>query len=326
MRPAIGITTATVDDPPVHGFARYAASHGYVHCVAAAGGLPVPLPYNDPALAEEYIARLDGLVLTGGLDVDPFFYGEEPKPEVGKVDPARDRFELALIQGAHAAGLPIFAICKGVQMLNVAFGGSLVQDVYTSVPDVLRHEQRNLRWDSHYHPVNVVHGSRLAEIVGAGRVRVNSDHHQAVDRVAEGLVVTARADDDVVEGLEDPSPPWCLGVQWHPERMPDDPLTQRLFAALLEAASRCRQVIVLTHVPPFPEAVRRENHADTAALLPGYCCGAVGELLRRVAADHPDTAFTVLSGHTHGEARATILPNLVVHTGAASYGLSLIHI
>jgi predicted phosphohydrolase len=90
--------------------------------------------------------------------------------------------------------------------------------------------------------------------------------------------------------------------------------------ALLEAASRCRQVIVLTHVPPFPEAVRRENHADTAALLPGYCCGAVGELLRRVAADHPDTAFTVLSGHTHGEARATILPNLVVRTGAASYG------
>ena len=238
MRPAIGITTATVDDPPVNGFARYAASYGYVHCVADAGGLPIPLPYPDAELAPEYVQRLDGLVLTGGLDVDPFFYDQEPRPEVGKVDPARDGFELALIRSAHADGVPIFAICKGVQILNVAFGGSLVQDVYKSVPDVLRHEQRNLRWDSHYHHVNVVPGSRLAAIAGADRVRVNSDHHQAVDRVAAGLVVTARADDDVVEGLEDPSHPWCLGVQWHPERMPDDELTRKLFGAFLEAANR----------------------------------------------------------------------------------------
>ena len=241
MRPAIGITTATVDDPPVHGFARYAASYGYVDCVAAAGGLPLPLPYPDPDLAREYLLRLDGLVLTGGLDVDPFFYDQEPRPEVGKVDPARDRFELALIREARAAGLPILAICKGLQMLNVALGGSLLQDVYADVSGVLRHEQRNLRWDHHYHHVNVVPGTRLAGLVGAERTRVNSDHHQAVDRVAEGLVVTARADDDVVEGLEDPAHPWCVGVQWHPERMPDDDLTRRLFAAFLEAATQ-RQI------------------------------------------------------------------------------------
>ena len=99
-----------------------------------------------------------------------------------------------------------------------------------------------------------------------------------------------------------------------------DDAAATLEPALLEAARRCRQVIVLTHVPPFPEAVRRDNHSDAAALLPGYCCGAAGELIRRVAAEHPDTAFTVLSGHTHGEVRARILPNLLVHTGAASYG------
>ena len=238
MRPVIGITTATVDDPPVNGFARYAASHGYVHCVANAGGLPVPLPYSDAGLAADYVATLDGLVLTGGLDVDPFFYDQEPRPEVGKVDPARDRFELELISRAYAEGLPILAICKGVQILNVAFGGTLIQDVYTSVPDVLRHEQRNLRWDTHYHHVNVEPGTRLAQLVGDERTRVNSDHHQAVGRIANRLVVSARADDGVVEGLEDPAHPWCVGVQWHPERMPDDPLTRGLFDTLLEASTR----------------------------------------------------------------------------------------
>ncbi len=240
MRPAIGITTATVDDPPVHGFARYAASHGYVHCVADAGGLPLLLPYPDPALAGEYLAHLDGVLLTGGLDVDPFFYDQEPRPEAGKVDAARDRFEIELIRAAHAGGLPIFAICKGAQMLNVAFGGSLLQDVEVSVAGALRHEQKSLRWDAHAHHVDVVAGTRLAILVDANRVRVNSDHHQAVDRVAKGFVVTARADDGVVEGLEDPDHPWCVGVQWHPERMPDDDLTRRLFAAFVEAASRRR--------------------------------------------------------------------------------------
>lgn len=241
MRPAIGITTATVDDPPVHGFARYAASYGYVHCVADAGGLPLPLPYPDPTLAAAYVAHLDGLVLTGGLDVDPLFYDQEPRPELGRVDPARDRFELELVRSAHAAGLPLLAICKGVQVLNVAFGGSLLQDVYTAVPGVLRHEQKNLRWDSHAHHVDVVAGTRLAGIVGADRVLVNSDHHQAVDRVAGGFVVSARSDDGVVEGLEDPEHAWCLGVQWHPERMPDDGLTRALFTAFLEAATRRRE-------------------------------------------------------------------------------------
>ena len=247
MRPAIGITTATVDHPPVHGFARYAASHGYVHCVADAGGLPLPLPYSDPDLVDEYLEHLDGLLLSGGLDVDPVFYGQEPRLELGRVDPDRDRFELALIRVAHAAGLPILGICRGAQILNVALGGSLVQDVFSQVPDVIRHEQSNLRWDHHAHHVDVVAGTRLAGLVGGERTRVNSDHHQAVDRLATGLVVTARADDGVVEGLEDPAHPWCVGVQWHPERMPDDPLTRNLFAAFVEAATERRAARTAKH-------------------------------------------------------------------------------
>jgi len=236
--PVVGITSATVDVPPVKGFARYAVTHAYVHCVRQAGGLPVLLPHVEPELASEVLSRLDGLLLSGGRDVDPSLYGEEPLPACGESDAARDTFEIALAHRACEEGLPLFAICRGVQLLNVARGGTLIQDVPTRVAGALAHSQKTLRWDAYGHHVDVVANTRLAGLAGAPRVRVNSDHHQAADRVADGLVVSARAHDGTVEALEDPRLPWCLGVQWHPERMPDDPLTRRLFADFVEAAHR----------------------------------------------------------------------------------------
>lgn len=220
---------------------RHQVPDPYVERVVEAGGLPLLLPVVDPAWAEAYLDLADGLLLVGGDDVDPSLYGALPHPELGTVDLARDRFEVALLRVAVARDLPTLGVCRGVQVMNVALGGTLWQDLPSEVASTLPHAGR---YDAS-HDVDVVPGSRLAAILGTGapgsggsRVPVNSHHHQALRTVAPTLVVTARSPDGVVEAAELPSQRFFVGVQWHPERLPDAEATRRLFAAFVAEAAR----------------------------------------------------------------------------------------
>jgi putative glutamine amidotransferase len=194
---------------------------------------------------QEALAGLEGLLLTGGEDVSPATYGERPHPKLGAVDPQRDAFELALIGATRAKDLPIFGICRGIQILNVAFGGSLVQDVPTEVPGALEHSLPVPQHESYAlaHEVWLEADSLLARLMrerlsDADSCEVNSRHHQAVKRVANGFRVSATAPDGVIEAIEDPAARFCLGVQWHPENFWRTGEFRPLFEGFLEAAAR----------------------------------------------------------------------------------------
>ena len=237
MTPVIGISVSTLMLPGTRGVRRFAIPDYYARCVVEAGGLPILFPNVSPVSAASYLARVDGLILSGGIDVDPELFGEEPHPNLGEVDPDRDWFEVALVRGARDAGMPILAICRGAQVMNVAFGGTLIQDIPTQVEGALMHEQKALRHDATCHGLNIEPGTHLHEVAGSTRVRVNSFHHQGLGRLAEGFRITARSLDGVIEAIEDPRHPFCVGVQWHPERTPECELTKHLFGAVVEAAS-----------------------------------------------------------------------------------------
>ncbi len=215
-RPVIGIT---LDSEEAGGYAKlpwYALRRNYSDTIVAAGGLPVLLPH-DPELADMYLDRIDGLLLTGGaFDVDPSLFGATERHPLVIVKARRTAFELAMVRGALDRDLPILGICGGEQLLNVALGGSLIQHIPDEIAGALAHEQPNPRTEPG-HDVALVAGTRLAAIAGTGTIDVNSAHHQAVKAPAPNLVVNARAADGVIEGVEDPSRRFCIGVQWHPE-------------------------------------------------------------------------------------------------------------
>lgn len=235
-RPLIGIT-ATYDD-------RRAGFHSfrqdYVRSVELGGGLPVVIAaLREPQNASDFLDRLDGLVLSGGSDVDPALYGKAPHPKLGAVVRERDDFELALTRAALERDLPVLAICRGHQVLNVATGGTLIQDIPSVVERGGDHDARSERWERS-HEVRVEPGSRLHRILGRDRVDVNSFHHQAIDTLGQGLVVSARSPaDGIIEGVELPGRRFVLGVQWHPESFWNQADSfQGLFAALAEASTR----------------------------------------------------------------------------------------
>jgi len=209
----------------------------YVKSVEQAGGIAVLLPPGAPGDARALLDRLDGLVLSGGADVDPALYGQAPRPELGRVVRERDDFELALCREAVRRDVPILAICRGQQVLNVATGGTLLQDIPSVVLGALDHDPPAERWEA-VHDVRVLQGTRLREILGRDLVRVNSFHHQAIERLGKGLVACARSvEDDVVEGVELPGRRFVLGVQWHPEAFWREPTDfGGLFGALASAA------------------------------------------------------------------------------------------
>ncbi|MDI6894355.1 MAG: gamma-glutamyl-gamma-aminobutyrate hydrolase family protein [Bacillota bacterium] len=230
MLPLIGITSSTDEND------RVRVPAGYPAAVEAAGGVPVILPVLNPGKAAEVLAHLQGLLLSGGVDLDPSYYGEDPLPGLGKVTPERDAFELALARQALALGVPILGICRGVQVLNVAAGGNLFQDLGSQLQKVLKHSQEAPRWHES-HPVQLDPQSRMAAVLGVTEARVNSFHHQAVRAVAPGLRAVAWAPDGVIEGVESTDHRFALGVQWHPEEMwSRDPLHLKPFSALVEAA------------------------------------------------------------------------------------------
>jgi putative glutamine amidotransferase len=189
----------------------------------------------------EILAATDGVLLTGGGDVDPAFYGELPHPSFSAAEPGRDQFEIALARQALAADLPLFAICRGIQVLNVALGGTLVQDVPDQRPGALGHRIPEPP-ASIAHDVAVTPGSLLESILGDavvnGRCPVNSRHHQAVNAAGRGLIVTAVAADGIVEAVEDPTRRFCLGVQWHPENFHQTGEFASLFAHFTNVSGR----------------------------------------------------------------------------------------
>ena len=228
-RPLIGITSATLPDE--RGGAT-AVNRPYVDAIVAAGGLPLVLPVLDPGLAPEVVATVDGVLLTGGGDVDPALFGAEAVPEVYGVDPARDAWEIAVVRAART---PVLGVCRGAQVLNVAAGGSLVLHLpEASDPG---HRERERRGEI-VHAVEVAAGARLHAITGAQDIGVNTLHHQAVDRVGDGLVVTARAPDGVVEAIEADDDRPVLGVQWHPELLTHIDVHAALFRWLVQTSAR----------------------------------------------------------------------------------------
>lgn len=242
--PLIGITGRTDQSARPPNLPLFAISQTYLQAVELGGGAPVVIPpHLEGVKLRATFEHLDGLLLSGGGDILPALFGEEDSGLLWLVDERRDRAEIALAQWALAEGLPLLAICRGVQVLNVAAGGTLIQDIPTQVPEALPHSTAAGRpLGVVAHTVEVAAGSHLAALVGAGELGVNSAHHQAAKVVGAGLIVSARAPDTVIEGLEAPDHPFCVGVQWHPEAMVESqPVMRRLFEGLVKAAqTRCR--------------------------------------------------------------------------------------
>lgn len=234
-RPRIGVT---LDADAGRG--RYELKTGYVDAVLAAGGLPILLPHV-PEAAAAYLALLDGLVVTGGaFDVPPELYGEVRRPACGTVKPERTAFEKDLLEAALAARLPVLGVCGGMQLLNVVRGGTLFQDLVADA-GIAGHEQPAPK-DVPSHDVAVAPGTQLAALVGAGPLRVNSTHHQAVREPGAGVLVSARAADGLAEAIELPDLPFALGVQWHPEAcLAHERRHAALYRGLVQAARNARR-------------------------------------------------------------------------------------
>ncbi|HEX7121072.1 MAG TPA: gamma-glutamyl-gamma-aminobutyrate hydrolase family protein [Gemmatimonadaceae bacterium] len=219
---------------------RVRVNQAYVQAVESRGLVPLVVPpLAEPAHVARILDRVDGLVLTGGEDVNPARYGAAPHEQTHPPHDRRDATEIALVLEAERRALPTLAICRGLQVVNVALGGTLVQDLPSERPASLAHD--GAERDARVHEVRVRDGSRLAHALGATCVVANSSHHQAIDRLAPGLVATAVSSDGVIEGIELEAPGWwMLGVQWHPEELvgtPED-WDRRLFEAFAAACAQ----------------------------------------------------------------------------------------
>ena len=236
MKPVIGITTFQYNSnrrgPTV------ALARNYAEAVSRAGGVPVLLPAGIHADEVSALRRsLNGVLLSGGADLDPHLFGASPNPRVFGVDADRDGLELALIREACRSHWPVLGICRGIQAMNVALGGSLYTHIPDQLPGALAHSMDGQPRSTIAHPVRLAAGSKLAQLLKAGEIGVNSYHHQGIWRMAETLTPVAWSPDDLVEAVELAEHPFFIGVQWHPESMLDDPSSERLFTAFIEASA-----------------------------------------------------------------------------------------
>jgi len=216
----------------------------YRNAVTNAGGIPVILAAVDETAVPQLLDRVDGLLLKGGGDVDPATYGGSPDVEVRGISLERDGFEIALAREAHRRRIPTLAICRGIQILNVALGGSLIEDIPSEVGSTDHDSYGEKSWKAHQH-VTIDEGCGLAALVGGTHIHVNSIHHQALRRVADGLHPVAWADDGIIEAIEADDEKWRLiGVQWHPEYLSavGDETSDRIFTAFVENAAAARVV------------------------------------------------------------------------------------
>ena len=237
MPPLIAVTATARRETPGEP-SRIRLNQAYVDAIAAAGGLPVVVAPLAGELAGALLDSFGGVLLTGGEDIDPALFDAAPHPALGRVTRSRDDWELALAREARRRRMPVLGVCRGIQVLNVALGGTLIQDIPSVAAGALPHEQPGDR-ARRTHGVACSPGSRLAGILGSSP-GVNSMHHQSVATVAPGLTVTAQAPDGIIEGVEWTADAWwAVGVQWHPEEL--DGADATLFAALVEAAAGYRR-------------------------------------------------------------------------------------
>ena len=238
-KPLIGCATYRKEIPQNPPLEIIGLTPSYIEAVKAAGGIPVliPLTLSDEDLLAVF-ARVDGLILPGGGDVDPALYQESDAGLSKRIDPNRDRVEILLARTAVTQNKPLLAICRGIQVMNVALGGTLWEDLNTQRFDGLRHDLHGIHpRDYLAHPVRIDPNSRLAQSMGTTQPRVNSLHHQGVRDAAPEVVVTATAPDGLVEAIEAPGHPFAIGVQWHPEMLVfNDPHMLALFEGLVEAS------------------------------------------------------------------------------------------
>lgn len=243
-RPLIGVTTQTlhaIEGIPAELPISWVMNQRYVHAVMAAGGVPVlvPLLAEDPATLREIYDRIDGILVPGGVDIDPSYYRTPRHEKLGRLDPARDTSELVIARWAVKEGKPLLGLCRGLQVLNVALGGSLWQDIGEERPDSIKHDFfPTAGWsrDHRGHVVEVRADSRLGDAVGSGVVPVNSMHHQGIRELGSRLGATAVAPDGLIEGVE-AEEGFAVGVQWHPEMFEGGEAgVGRLFEAFIDAA------------------------------------------------------------------------------------------
>jgi putative glutamine amidotransferase len=242
-KPVIGILSAIVTDKRDWKF--YGSYTANSQAIQRAGGLSVIIPSPmDADDLQQISQRIDGVLIPGGVDIDPATYRAERHPLTVETFRARDETEVALTRWAVENEAPVFGICRGNQLFNVAMGGTLIQDISVQHGTQIIHNYQyihRLPASDFAHEVRLVEGSRLHEILGKTTIQVNSLHHQAVERPGDSLQVTAYAPDGIIEGLEIPEHPFALSVQWHPEYMPEDENAQALFRAFVEAAREYMQ-------------------------------------------------------------------------------------
>lgn len=258
MRPLIGIPCRSWQNSENSRFV-YGNSRTYVYAVESAGGVPVLIPLlSDLSELASLLPRLDGLLLSGGIDIQPRLYGEDPHPALGEVDPGLDELELALARWTIQQDIPTLGICRGMQMLNIALGGSLYQDLTTMCPGSLRHPNWDLPRNKTIHSVHVDAGSQMEKILGTRELNANSLHHQAVKVPGKGVRVTGHAEDGVAELMEVPGRRFMVAAQCHPEEIyQDEPAWARLFKALIAAcSSTVVQTIQSLPIKPLEQTVR----------------------------------------------------------------------
>lgn len=238
MKPIIAITACAEDDLSSRLNAAYSKS------IIAAGGIPMIIPLGVEGDVAQILSISDGLLLSGGHDVHPFHFGAEPSPKLGQIYPERDTVELALTNAAMTRQMPIFGICRGIQLLNVALGGTLYQDIDSDYQSskLLKHTQQAARGvATHY--VNIGQDNLLMKIIEQEQIAVNSYHHQAINVLGETLNVAAKSNDGIIEAVVHSSLPFCVGVQWHPEEqaLAEDEVARKLFKAFVEASLKFKK-------------------------------------------------------------------------------------
>src|SRR5947209_8643147 len=238
MHPLIGIPSQA-DFRERSGRPIYCGNRPYVHAIEHAGGVPVLIPMlHDLSMLESLLMRLDGIVFSGGVDIQPRYYHEEKHPLLGEVDERLDEMEMHLVRWALQKDMPILGVCRGMQLLNVALGGTLYQDIPSEFPAGMEHCRRELPRNTLIHNIHIVEGSYMEQVLGTNEIWSNSLHHQAVKDPGKGVVISGRAEDGVAELLEIPDYRFVLGVQGHPEEMyTTEPVYARLFQALVEACN-----------------------------------------------------------------------------------------
>ncbi len=235
----VGISSSIMIDSSGNfaGYQRSYVNKDYVDSIIKNGGIPMIIPFNeDEEVMKAQMDCVDVLLLSGGHDVSPYNYGQEPNPKLGDVFPERDRYDYILLREAIAGSKPILGICRGMQIINTYFGGTLYQDLSLIGRDVLKHNQGGF-WYKPSHMVRLENDTKFYEIFGEEQFMVNSFHHQAIDKLGDGLIISASASDSIIEAIEKVNYPFLVGVQWHPEMLHNTvEVMNKLFMALINAS------------------------------------------------------------------------------------------